>query len=78
MLIELEKMNMTLDMEKGHILKGIVSLEKASLLKVDRIPPNDKGKKHNMYYPVDTDRWDDVTDIELDDMVSGLNLTLIA
>ena len=74
----LEKMNMTLDMEKGHILKGIVSLEKASLLKVDRIPPNDKGKKHNMYYPVDTDRWDDVTDIELDDMVSGLNLTLIA
>ena len=37
-----------------------------------------------MYYPVDTDRWNDVTDIELDkpdksdDMVSGLNITLIA
>ena len=74
----LEKMNIILDMEKGHILKGIVGLEKASLLKVDRIPPNDKGKKYNMYYPIDTDRWDNVTDIELDDMVSGLNITLIA
>ena len=34
-----------------------------------------------MYYPTDTDRWNDVTDIELDksdDMVSGLNITLIA
>lgn len=74
----LEKMNIILDMEKGHILNGIVSLEKASLLRVDRIPPNDKGKKHNMYYPVDTDRWDKDTDIELDDMVSGLRITLIA
>lgn len=81
----LEKMNIILDIEKGHILKGIVSLEKASLLKVDRIPPNDNNKQHNMYYPVDTDRWDDITDIELnksdnesDDMVSGLNITLIA
>lgn len=74
----LEKMGIALDMEERNVLRAIQSLEKASLLKVDRIPPNDKGKKHNMYYPVDTDRWDDVTDIELDDMVSGLNLTLIA
>lgn len=71
-------MGIALDMEERNVLRAIQSLEKASLLKVDRIPPNDKGKKHNMYYPVDTDRWDDVTDIELDDMVSGLNLTLIA
>lgn len=35
-------------------------------------------KKYNMYYPVDTDKWDSVTDIELDNMVSGLNITLIA
>ncbi len=74
----LEKMNIILDIEKGHILKGIVNLEKASLLKVNRIPPNDKGKKYNMYYPVDTDKWDEVTDVELDDMVSGLDITLIA
>lgn len=66
-------------MEKGHILRAIKNLEIASLLKVDRLPPNDMGKKHNMYYPKDTDRWDDVTDIELDDnMVSGLNISLIA
>ena len=71
-------MNIILDIEKGHILKGIVNLEKASLLKVNRIPPNDKGKKYNMYYPVDTDRWDEATDIELNDMVSGLSITLIA
>ena len=31
-----------------------------------------------MYYPVDTDRWDEATDIESDDMVSGLDITLIA
>ena len=31
-----------------------------------------------MYYPVDTDKWDEVTDVELDDMVSGLDITLIA
>ncbi len=74
----LEKMNIILDIEKGHILRGIVNLEKASLLKVNRIPPNDKGKKYNMYYPVDTDKWDEVTNIELDDMVSGLDITLIA
>ena len=71
-------MNIILDIEKGHILKGIVNLEKASLLKVNRIPPNDKGKKYDMYYPVDTDKWDEVTDVELDDMVSGLDITLIA
>ena len=75
----LEKMNITLDMEKGHILKGIVSLQKASLLRVDRIPPNDKGKKYNMYYPIDTDKWDKDTDIELgSDVASGLNIALIA
>jgi predicted transcriptional regulator len=75
----LEKISKALDMEKGHILRAIKNLEIASLLKVDRLPPNDMGKKHNMYYPKDTDRWDDVTDIELDDnMVSGLNISLIA
>ena len=74
----LEKMSITLDMEKRNILRGIQNLELASLLRVDRIPPNNKGKKYNMYYPVDTDKWDSVTDIELDNMVSGLNITLIA
>lgn len=56
----------------------------ASLLKVDRLPPNANNKQHNIYYPTDTDRWNDITDIELDkpdklnDMVSGLNIILIA
>lgn len=74
----LEKISITLNMEKKNILRAIQNLEIASLLRVDRLPANDKGKKHNMYYPVDTDRWNEVTDIELDDMVSGLNITLIA
>ncbi len=74
----LEKMNITLNMEESHILRAIKNLEIASLLKVDRLPPNDMGKKHNMYYPKDTDKWDKDTDIELDDMVSGLNISLIA
>lgn len=74
----LEKISIALDMEERNILRAIQSLEIASLLRVDRIPPNDKGKKHNMYYPIDTDRWDCVTDIELDGMASGLNITLIA
>jgi len=75
----LKKMNIILNMEERNILRAIQSLELASLLRVDRLPPNDKGKKYNMYYPIDTDRWDEVTDIELDsDVVSGLNITLIA
>lgn len=74
----LEKISIALDMEKGHVLRAIKNLEIASLLKVDRLPPNDMGKKHNMYYPKDTDKWNDITDIELDDMVSGLNISLIA
>ncbi len=75
----LEKMNITLNMEERNILRAIQSLELASLLRVDRLPPNDKGKKYNMYYPIDTDRWDKDTDIELDsDTVSGLNIILIA
>ena len=75
----LEKMNIILNMEERNILRAIQSLELASLLRVDRLPPNDKGKKYNMYYPIDTDRWDKDTDIELDsDVVSGLNITLIA
>jgi predicted transcriptional regulator len=74
----LEKMSITLNMEERNVLRAIQSLEKASLLRVDRLPPNDKGKKYNMYYPVDTDRWDEATDIELNDMVSGLSITLIA
>ena len=65
-------------MEKRNVLRAIISLEIASLLKVDRLPPNDKGKKYNMYYPIDTDKWNGITDIELDGLVSGLNLTLIA
>lgn len=80
----LEKISITLDMKKGNILKAIQNLEIASLLRVDRLPPNANDKQHNMYYPTDTDRWNDVTNIELDkpdksdDMVSGLNITLIA
>ncbi len=74
----LEKISITLDMEKRNVLRAIISLEIASLLKVDRLPPNDKGKKYNMYYPIDTDKWNGITDIELDGLVSGLNLTLIA
>ena len=75
----LEKMNIILNMEERNILRAIQSLELASLLRVDRLPPNDKGKKYNMYYPIDTDRWDKDTDIELDgNTVSGLNITLIA
>jgi len=75
----LEKMNIILNMEERNILRAIQSLELASLLRVDRLPPNDKGKKYNMYYPIDTDRWDKDTDTELDsDTVSGLNITLIA
>ena len=75
----MEKMNIILNMEERNILRAIQSLELASLLRVDRLPPNDKGKKYNMYYPIDTDRWDKDTDIELDsDVVSGLNITLIA
>ncbi len=74
----LEKISIALDMEKRNILRAIKNLEIASLLKVDRLPPNDMGKKYNMYYPKDTDRWDEVTDVELDDMVAGLNISLIA
>ena len=74
----LEKISTTLNMEKRNVLRAIQSLEIASLLRVDRLPPNDKGKKYNMYYPVDTDRWDGITDIELDDMVSGSNIALLA
>ena len=72
-------MNIILNMDKRNVLRAIQNLEIASLLRVDRLPPNDKGKKYNMYYPIDTDRWDKDTDIELDsDVVSGLNITLIA
>ncbi|MFG6378258.1 MAG: hypothetical protein K1W19_08095 [Lachnospiraceae bacterium] len=80
----LEKISITLDIKKGNILRAIQNLEIASLLRVDRLPPNANDKQHNMYYPTDTDRWNDVTNIELDkpdksdDMVSGLNITLIA
>ena len=66
-------------MEKRNVLRAIQNLEIASLLRVDRLPPNDKGKKYNMYYPTDTNKWDKDTDIELDnDVVSGLNIALIA
>ncbi len=74
----LEKISIALDMDKRNVLRAIQNLEIASLLRVDRIPPNDKGKKHNMYYPIDTDKWDKDTDIELDSMVSRLNIELIA
>lgn len=74
----LEKMSITLNMGKEHVLRAIQELEMASLLRVDRIPANNKDKQHNMYYPIDTKKWDAVTDIELDSMVSGLNITLIA
>lgn len=73
----LEKISIVLDMEERNVLRAIQSLEKASLLKVDRIPPNDKGKKHNMYYPIDTDKWNKDTDIESESKVSGLRLSLI-
>lgn len=75
----LEKISIVLDMEKRNVLRAIQNLEIASLLRVDRLPPSDKGKKYNMYYPIDTDKWDKDTDIESDsEMTSGLNIALIA
>ena len=75
----LEKISIVLDMDKRNVLRAIQNLEIASLLRVDRLPPNDKGKKYNMYYPIDTDKWDKDTDIELgSDVASGLNIALIA
>ena len=74
----LERIGMTIGMEERNVLRAIQSLEKASLLRVDRIPSNDKGKKHNMYYPMDTDRWDCVTDVESDGKGSGSDITLTA
>lgn len=74
----LEKISIILDMEKRNVLRAIQSLEMASLLRVEHIPPNDKGKKYNMYYPIDTDRWNDTTDIGLDGEVSELKITLTA
>ena len=64
-------------MEKRNILRAICDLEKASLLRVNRIRFNGKDKKHNIYYPTDTRRWDNDTDIELDN-VSSVDMTLIA
>lgn len=75
----LEKISLVLDMKKGNVLRAIQNLEMASLLRVDHIPPNEKGKKHNMYYPIDTDKWDQDTDVEWDNgMESRLNIELIA
>lgn len=74
----LDKISITLNMTKGNVLRAIQSLEIASLLRVDHLPANDKGKKHNMYYPIDTDKWNKDTDIELDSLESKLNITLTA
>lgn len=74
----LEQMSITLNMEQRNILRGIQSLEKASLLRVDRMVSMEKGNRFNMYYPMDTDMWNKDTDIDLDKMALEWRLKLIA
>lgn len=74
----LEKMNIILNMGENNILRAIQSLEKASLLRVDHVFSNEKGKKHNMYYPIDTDMWNNDTDIDLDENAVEWRIKLIA
>lgn len=60
----LESMDDVLNMGVRNILRSIENLEKASCLRIDRMPPNEKGKKYNLYHPIDTDKYTEQTDVE--------------
>lgn len=75
----LENLDITLNMGKRNILRAIQSLEKASLLRVERLISTEKENKYNMYYLIDTDKWNNDTDIELDEnAIVEWSLKLIA
>lgn len=76
----LEKMNNTLDMGERNILRAIQSLEKASLIRIDHLFSTEKGIKYNMYYPIDTELWNEDTDIDRENNknVAEWKISLIA
>lgn len=74
----LDKMNRTLNIGERNIISAIQSLEKAALLRVEHVYSSDTGNKHNMYYPIDTNLWNDETSIELEKRPSEWRIELIA
>lgn len=73
----LEKLGIALDMGERNVLRAVKSLESASLLRVDHVMSIDRGKRHNIYCPIDTNRWDQDTDIELDERKTECKISFI-